>query len=168
MFCGQERCLVDTNGRVKLSARFVDDFRSAGDQVVVHCLPEGALAVYPFRVWQAMRPGEERSETEAALSVVQRRRLRRFGAMTQVQALTNQGRITIPAQFRPLLDLEPGREVVTVGCEIGVEIWAAARWEREFDLLRQHEEQRAAAEMSADLRDLRLPGGGPESGMDRL
>ena len=147
-FCGQETCLVDANGRVKLSARFVADFGAAGERVVLHCLPEGALGVYPPAVWQQMRDGEPRP-AGAVESIVFRRELRRMGALTQAGEITNQGRITVPGQFRGLLNLEPGTEAVIVGCEIGVEIWNAKNWQNESQLLREHERQKAAVQMAA-------------------
>jgi division/cell wall cluster transcriptional repressor MraZ len=151
-FCGQERCLVDANGRIKLSPRFEQDFRRAGAvEVVLHCLPENALAVYPLATWEQLRAGEERTVAQAATSIVARRQLRRFGAMTQVEALTNQGRVTIPPGFRSLLQLEPGTEAMIVGCETGVEIWNAEHWRAELAMLRNHEAQRAEAEMRADV-----------------
>lgn len=150
-FCGQERCLVDANGRVKLSTRFLDDFRHIGGAVVLHCLPEGVLAVYAAAVWAQMRQADPRPAVKAARSVLFRRQLRRFGAMTQSDSISNQGRITIPVPFRESLELEPGTEAVLVGCEIGVEIWNASRWRAEFELLARHEQRKAEAEMSADL-----------------
>jgi len=150
-FCGQDRCLVDANGRVRLGPRFLADFRQNGGDVVLHCLPEGALGVYPEGTWQKMRQGEARPELQAARSVVQRRRLRRFGAMSQAERLTNQGRITVPPGYRELLELQPGIEAVLVGCEIGIEVWNKIRWQAEFRRLHEHELQKAEGEMRADL-----------------
>ena len=150
-FCGQDRCLVDANGRVKLGPRFMADFRRVGDQVMLHCLPEGALGIYPMPVWKQMRQEEPRPAARAAKSIVYRRQSRRFGAFAQPDRLTNQGRLTIPNPFRSLLELEPGTDVSVVGCEIGIEIWNHERWQREFKTLLEHELQKADAEMSADL-----------------
>lgn len=150
-FCGQEKCLIDSNGRVKLSPRFLQDFRCEGDEVVLHCLPEGALGVYPMATWTQMRQSEGRPAAKAAQSVVFRRQLRRFGALTQQATITRQGRITIPAPFRALTELDPGLEAYLVGCEIGVEIWNTTTWKQEMEALREHELRRAGAEMEADL-----------------
>ena len=153
-FCGQERCVVDANGRVRLSPRFLADCRAAGAEVVLYCLPEGAMGVYPSPVWTQMRPGEPRPASRAATSVVFRRQLRRFGSLSQAESISNQGRITVPVHFRSLLDLEPGADAVVVGNEIGLEVWNRTRWEAEFQLIKEHERQKAAAEMSADLSDV--------------
>ncbi len=151
-FCGQEKCLVDANGRVKLSPRFERAFREEGAvEVVLHCLPEGGLGVYPPSVWNRLRAAEEQTVLKAATSVVARRQLRRFGAMTQSEELSNQGRITLPAGFRGMMGLEPGTEAVLVGCECGIEIWNAERWQAEQKRLWEHEASRAEAEMKADV-----------------
>ena len=88
-FCGQDTCLVDANGRVKLGPRFLADFRRMGDQVVLHCLPEGALGVYPEPIWEQMRGACAESAIRAARNIAFRRQLRRFGAMTQAERITN-------------------------------------------------------------------------------
>jgi DNA-binding transcriptional regulator/RsmH inhibitor MraZ len=158
-FCGQETCLLDANGRVKLSPRFLNDFRQYGNEVVLHCLPEGALGVYPRHIWQQMRQNEPRPATRAATSLVFRRQLRRFGAYSQAESISNQGRITVPNEFRELVQLIPGEPATLVGCEIGIEIWNGARWKEESRRLLEHEAQRGDMEMDADLDQLR-PGQG--------
>jgi DNA-binding transcriptional regulator/RsmH inhibitor MraZ len=90
-------------------------------------------------------------------NIALRREMRRFGAMSQPERISNQGRITIPPHFRTLLALSPGAEVVAAGSEIGVEIWNAARWEEELLRLEEHESRKAEAAMTADL--LRPPEG---------
>jgi DNA-binding transcriptional regulator/RsmH inhibitor MraZ len=150
-FCGQDNCLIDANGRIKLTPRFLADFREIGAEVVVHCLPEGALGVYSPAIWQQMRQAEPRPAARAVGSIVFRRQLRRFGALSQLERITNQGRITIPVPFREILSLGPGTEAVLVGTEIGVEVWNAEVWQKEFAVLAEHELKKAAAEMDADL-----------------
>jgi len=151
-FCGQEKCLLDSNGRLKIAPKFLADFRRYGQDVMLHCLSEGALGVFPFPVWEQMRQADPRPARRAATSVVFRREQRRFGAFSQAELVSNQGRITIPPLFRPILDLEPGSEVMVVGREIGIEVWNCDRWEREIEILRNHEQLKAEAEMTADVR----------------
>ena len=150
-FCGQDSCLVDANGRVKLSPRFLADFREVGGSTVLRCLPEGALGVYPEAIWQQMRQGEANAAAKAGTSAAYRRQLRLFGALSEQQTITNQGRLTIPVHLRERLGLGPGTEVMVVGSELGVEVWEATRWQAELDLLSQHELQKAEADMAAEL-----------------
>lgn len=150
-FYGEEKCLIDANGRLKLCPRFLELFRAADDHVVLHCLPEGALGIYPPQVWQQMRQFEPRPAVRAATSLLHRRQLRRFGALTSIERLSNQGRLTIPVQFRDRLDLRPGTSVFTVGCELGVEVWNEEAWLAEAEEVVSHELQRGYAEMKADI-----------------
>lgn len=150
-FCGQDKCLVDANGRIKLSPHFLVDFRLTGPDLMLHCLTEGGLAIYPASTWHQMRQAEPRPAARAAASVVFRRQLRRFGSFSQPETLSNQGRITVPPRFREVLALTPGTDSVLVGCEIGVELWNAERWMAESALVWQHETRKGDAEMDADL-----------------
>ncbi len=159
-FCGQEACRVDANGRVRLPPGLLRDFRDLNAQaVVLHCLPEGALAIYPVETWQQMQNADPSPAEHAVGSAAYRRRLRRLGAMTRMQRLTNQGRITIPAAFREPTGLQPGAETVLVGCRIGVEVWHAPRWREELEALQDHERRKAEAEMTAEVR--RMADSGP-------
>lgn len=151
-FCGQDRCQIDANGRVKLSPRVINDFieRCSGE-VVMHCLPEGALAVYPENIYLEMRRQEEAPAARAAASVVFRRELRRFGALSSADRITAQGRLTIPHGFREYAGLLPGTEIIVVGVEIGVELWNAGRWNDELMKMNEHAVARGENEMADDL-----------------
>ena len=75
-FCGQDNGTVDANGRVKFSPRIVADFKDNCDgEVVLHALPEGALAVYPEDVYTQMRRGDVKPAENAGSSLVFRRNL---------------------------------------------------------------------------------------------
>ncbi len=151
-FCGQDRCRVDANGRVKLSPRIISDFiESESCDAVVHSLPEGALAVYPESIYLQMRRAEARPAERAAGSLVFRRMLRRFGSMSQPVDISRQGRITIPPMYREQADILPGSEVVVVGIEIGIEIWNAARWNEEIERVNRHHIEKGEREMASDL-----------------
>ena len=151
-FCGQDKCSVDANGRLKLSPRFLSDFeRTESDGVVLHCLPEGAIAVYPEEVYVQMRGSDENPVKRAASSLVFRRSLRRFGAMSQPQTISKQGRLTLPPAYRDYADLQSGTDAVVVGVEIGVEIWNAKRWADELKAINEHISEKGDIEMAEDL-----------------
>ena len=151
-FCGQDRSSIDSNGRVKFSPRTVKDFMNrCNGEIVLHCLPEGALAVYPEEIYMQMRRAESRPAEKAGSSMVFRRTLRRFGALSSSEKISAQGRVTLPSGFREMLELTPGAEIVVVGAEIGVEIWNAARWEAELKKINEHAEEKGEREMAADL-----------------
>ena len=150
-FCGCDFCSLDANGRIKLSPRTLADFEQAGSDPVLHCLPEGALGVYPESVFLEMRGTEEHSPQRAGASFVARRTMRRFGAMSRSESISAQGRLTIPAFFRDFAGLTKETDVVVVGVEIGVEIWAASRWKTEQERIREHMKEKDRREMEDDL-----------------
>ncbi len=151
-FCGQERCLLDGSGRIRLAQHFIDDFSCRCDgEIVMHGLPEGAIALYPEAVYAEMRRRELEAVGELASSFTARRSLRRFGALTIPERITRQGRVTLPVPFREFAGLEPGSECCVIGVEVGVEIWAVARYEAEMAAIQEHLKQRSEQEMLADL-----------------
>ena len=151
-FCGQDYCQIDANGRVKLSPRVISDFmEKCSGEIVMHCLPEGALAIYPEHIYLEMRRQEEAPAARAASSMVFRRELRRFGALSSADRITAQGRLTIPHGFREYAGLLPGTEIVVVGVEIGVELWNAERWNAELMKMNEHAIARGESEMADDL-----------------
>ena len=151
-FCGQDKCSVDANGRLKLSPRFLSDFGSKeATDIVLHCLPEGAIAVYPEDVYLEMRSAESKPAAKVGSSLVFRRSLRRFGSMSQPQVISKQGRLTLPPAYRDYADLHAGTDTVVVGVEIGVEIWNAKRWAAELDIINGHVSEKGEIEMADDL-----------------
>lgn len=151
-FCGQDKALIDANGRIKLSPRVLSDFENNGGfEVVLHCLPEGAIAVYPEAIYLKMREGELNPTEKAASSIVYRRNLRRFGSLSQSERISPQGRVTIPQGYRDFSSIKPGTEVMIVGCEIGVEIWRLDSWTEELKKIDEHINEKASREMAKDL-----------------
>lgn len=152
-FCGQENCLVDANGRIRLTRRWVDDFlHRCNGEVVMHGLPEGAIALYPEDVYRDMRAREIGNLEQLGTSFALRRSLRRFGALTRMDTITRQGRVTLPAPFREYAGIVPGGEVCIAGVEVGVEIWDAARFAIEMRAIGEHLAERREAEMARELR----------------
>ena len=152
LFCGQDQSVIDSNCRLKFSPGVMEDFFQVCEgEVVLHCLPEGALAVYPEEVYKKMRQRVGDAERKAGESIVFRRNLRRFGALTTREKITRQGRITIPVGFRDMLGLNAGDSAVVVGVEIGVEVWNKDRWVEELEKINKHLTEKGEFEMSADL-----------------
>lgn len=151
-FCGQYRCQMDANGRLKLNPQLIDGFmeQNAG-KIVMHCLPEGAVAVYPENTYLEMRKNEQAAAAMAADSVVFRRKMRRFGALSSSARISEQGRLTVPQGFRDYGLLCPGEEVLVVGVEIGIELWSVERWNAELEKMDEHANAKGASEMAGDL-----------------
>lgn len=153
-FCGQDRCKLDKNGRIKFSPRILNDFKDAcSGNVVLHCLPEGAVAVYPEDVYLQMRRQESRIAERAAGSALFRRNMRRFGAFSQSEVISSQGRITIPVAYRDHAKLLTDDEVIVIGVEIGVEIWHPQRWQEEISKIDEYNNLKSEQEIALDLRN---------------
>ena len=148
-FCGTDRCLMDANGRIKFSPRVLEDFARSGSEVVLHCLPEGAVAVYPEKVYESMRNAEPNAAERAGKSMLFRREQRRFGAWSMPYKISTQGRITIPPEYRDFAGLSAN--VIVVGVEIGVEIWDRARWMEEQKNIMEHAREKGERELADDL-----------------
>ena len=153
-FCGFDKCLLDANSRLKLSPRVLADFERRGGDIVLHCLPEGALAVYPEEVFLEIRGSEDHSARRAGESFVARRTMRRFGSLSMNISISPQGRLTLPEPYRDYADLKPGAEAVIVGVEIGIEIWSRERWEEEQKRISEHMQEKDRREMDADLNEM--------------
>ena len=151
-FCGLEKSQLDANGRLKLGARLQTSFASYGSQtVVLYCLPEGGIGIYPLAEWEKIKPDLKPVQEKFTGSMMARRQMRMMGAMTSRENLSNQGRVTLPQMFREMCRMEPGTEVVLVGSEFGVEVWSAEAWQKEMLLMQQHSIDKGEIELNADL-----------------
>ena len=156
-FCGYDKCMIDGNGRLKLSPALLADFGGAGAGLVLRRLPEGCIAVYTEAYFQAMRQaGREESATMAATSALYRRKLRMINAMSFPVTISPQGRITLPADFRKYIGVDQSAEVVIAGVDYGAEIWSLQRWNEEQALIDDHMSLRDELEMKKDLDGLRI------------
>ncbi|MCJ8330997.1 MAG: hypothetical protein HRT89_25080 [Lentisphaeria bacterium] len=154
-FYGLEECKLDASGRLKLPIQFMDSFKSHGETLVLYCLPEGAIAVYPLNVWEEMR-SDLSLKTENLIHQISgnltlRRQLRRFGSMSLMLKISNQGRLSLPGPFREFASLPVGELCIVAGVELGVEIWNKAKWEAEQKLIQAHIMSKGDHQMSADL-----------------
>ena len=139
-FCGCEHCLIDSNGRLRLCQRFVDDFiAKCNGEIVIYGLPEGALALYPESVFREMREKELGNIDRIGASFAARRSLRRFGSLSSPETISRQGRVTIPEHLREFAHLPPGAAASVVGVEIGVEIWSEELLKREMSSIENDE-----------------------------
>ncbi|MCH2176670.1 MAG: hypothetical protein MK193_13175 [Lentisphaeria bacterium] len=149
-FFGHDEVKLDSSGRIKLSQSLHGDFESySHEALVLFCLPEGALGLYPLETWEGMRTKAVSSLEDISSNIVLRRQLRRFGALSQKVTLSRQGRINIPSTFRHYANLEVGTVVLT-GVEIGAEIWSPKRWQSELALIQGHLAKKSESEMILD------------------
>jgi DNA-binding transcriptional regulator/RsmH inhibitor MraZ len=129
-FGGTEQCTLDANGRLKLSPKAIACFEKCGGrEVVLHCWPEGCLGVIPKSTWERMYYEQGYASSGMLATFEGRQKQRLFNRFTQYDAITVQGRITIPAAFRERADLQPGQPVLVSGYGECLEIWSPERFE---------------------------------------
>ena len=151
-FCGLEKTQLDANGRLKLSARLMSSFANYdSSSVVIYCLPEGGIGIYPLAEWERIKPDLNSVQQKFTGSMMARRQMRMMGAMTSKENLSNQGRITLPQMFREICGMEAGTEVILVGSEFGIEVWSSEAWNKEMLLMQQHSLDKGEIELNADL-----------------
>ena len=154
-FCGLDNCLVDANGRIRLTQRVVEDFLKEGaSEIVMHGLPEGCIALYPESVWKRMRAPALNTPELLGASFAARSSMRRFGALTASENISRQGRITLPELLQEHAGLKPGAKVVIVGVEIGVEIWELNKFNDEMESARRREELKKEREFDRELENI--------------
>jgi MraZ protein len=150
MFRGTHRHSLDSKGRLSVPARFRDQLNALCDgQMVLTINPtseesERCLWAYPLPRWEEV---EQQIASLPSTQAATRRFQRLFIGHSEELRLDNQSRILVSANLRQFAGIE--RDVVLVG-QIGkIEIWDAARWDRQESLLDNED-------LLATLGDLRL------------
>lgn len=132
-FGGFESCILDSAGRLKLSSHYVKDFDDCGGlDVVLHCWPEGGLAVLPARDWNLAEVSQHPGLGRMLFSPEERQKAREMMSLTCQTTITNQQRITLPQAFRERCGLVCGEQVIVAGTGSGLEIWSCKGWEKQL------------------------------------
>ena len=79
-------------------------------------------------------------------SMLKRREMRRFGALSTSVLITKQGRLTIPANFRDVCGLSETQQLL-IGSEVGMEIWSTTQWEQELAIVNQYSVDKGLEEL---------------------
>ncbi|MCE5387101.1 MAG: division/cell wall cluster transcriptional repressor MraZ [Acidithiobacillus sp.] len=136
MFRGTHRHSLDSKGRLSVPARFRDRLQALADgQLIVTINPtstdsERCLWAYPLNEWEAVE------RKVAALPSTQpsiRRFQRLFIGHSEELRLDNQSRVLLSSSLRQYARIE--RDVVLVGQISKFEIWDAALWDRQEELM---------------------------------
>lgn len=128
---------MDSTGRIKLSPAFLRGLQTWGDgPLVLQCLlAEGALGLYPRAEWDKERERDLNQFKDEQDSAAYRRMLRFYGAFSCSVEISNQGRITLPTNFRAQAGLPASGEILVAGCDTRLEIWALERFQAESEVL---------------------------------
>ena len=123
MLIGQVQHSLDAKGRLIIPQRFRSDL---GDRFVATRGLDGCVSLYPMEEWDRL------AEQIKAAPIADGRTMQRyFFGFAEEQQPDSQGRILISTKLRQLAGLK--KEVIIVGVESRVEVWAAQVWEQVED-----------------------------------
>ena len=129
-FYGCTQCELDQGGRIKLPLWVQGAFSEIGkSEVMIYCLPEGCLAVFPLSQWQEYR--QHPAQLNELQEIEYRRHERMVGAMSFPGEVTSQGRLQLPEHLIEAAALKKENTVILIGAEKWFEIWRLDRWECE-------------------------------------
>lgn len=121
MFYGEHRYTIDEKGRLTIPARFRNYLQEG--MFVTRGL-EDNLTAYTREGFDELR--EKLKKLPMTSEPAQNMRRRLFGSTANLE-LDKQGRILLPQNLRELAQISA--EVVMVGMDDYIEIWAAEKWE---------------------------------------
>lgn len=123
MFFGEFSHKIDKKGRIAIPSKF----RSyLADGVVITRGFEGCLVLYSKKEWQKVLL----NLSSLPSNQVESRTFQRIILSGAFDAfLDAQGRILIPEYLRKYAQVSPGNEIMIIGVNNKIEIWAKDRWE---------------------------------------
>ena len=128
MFLGEDRHNVDSKGRLVLPSRYRSQLSEQG--CVIAKGQDGHLMVFPTTVYQG-----KADEANAMPNDKAGRRYRRilFGGADQ-QVPDSSGRLLVRSELREYAGLEIGEPVAVIGVYDHIELWNAAKYDREREI----------------------------------
>jgi MraZ protein len=124
MFEGRFEYALDDKSRVSIPAKFRDILSANYDMRLVLTNLDGCLAGYPYREWQAIK---EKTSNYGAMRKEARRFLRYYYSGVTECPIDKLGRILIPQSLKTDADIR--KNVVIIGLNNKIEVWAKERWE---------------------------------------
>jgi len=130
-FEGRSRHTLDEKGRLAIPARFREVLNQKGDSSIVVTNLNNCLVAFAREDWQKIKDkAVDLPLFDNAATIYLR-----YFISGAVECPLKQSRILIPPHLRGLAGLK--KEVVLVGHLIRFEIWDNARWEEEFERVKE-------------------------------
>ena len=128
LFYSSSEGTIDQSGRLKLGTDYLTVFSKQKYQAVLLCNFDGALAIYPKSEWdrylkEIYAQIDEEKEQD-------RHRKRNILYFSKEVKISNQGRITVPINFRRRCLLEAGANVMVGGNGECIEVWNLENWDK--------------------------------------
>lgn len=138
MFTGEYLLIVDGKGRISIPGPFRGILDAQpGASLIVTRDSDSCLSAYPVEEWRTLG---EQVKGRLYMQPSEVRDFRRFLYSNAVECvLDRQGRILIPPTLRDYAKLT--KEVVLIGIDKKIEIWATEQWQRKKELLTTHDER---------------------------
>jgi MraZ protein len=141
MYLGEYQHTLDAKGRMTLPARLREGLEEG---LVITRSVDTCLTVHPLAQWKAF--AEKVALTPVSSELARRYRRVIFGGAQEV-SLDKMGRMLLPAFLREYAEIND--EVIIVGADDYVEIWAPDKW-----TLERAEDTSRKAEMEAEMSRL--------------
>ena len=120
MFLGQYAHNLDDKGRLTIPAKYRSDL---ADGMVATRGPRRQIVLYPLNEWQALT---ERVDALPRLDARAGNIRRLLYAFAEDLTMDKQGRIIVPPRLREYAQINT--EVIIVGLNRYIELWAPERW----------------------------------------
>jgi MraZ protein len=123
MFEGRFEYALDDKSRVSIPAKFRDILLANYDMRLVLTNLDGCIVGYPYQEWQVIK---QKTSNHGAMKKEARRFLRYYYSGITECPIDKLGRILIPQSLKTDADIR--KNVVIVGMNNKIEVWAKERW----------------------------------------
>ena len=126
MFVGKYNNSIDKKSRLIIPAKY--RYELDGQCILAKGL-DGCLSIYTKKSWDEFVTEKLNELPEADANA---RRLKRYYYANASECdIDNQGRITIPAEYKEYASID--KELITIGCFDKIEVWSKESWEATVD-----------------------------------
>jgi MraZ protein len=124
VFAGRYEYAIDDKNRVSIPAKFREVLSTNFDMRLILTNLDGCIVGYPFQEWQDL---QSRISKRESTSKEARRYLRVFYSGATECPIDRLGRILLPQSLRTHANVK--KNVVIIGMNRQIEIWAQEAWE---------------------------------------
>ena len=124
MFAGRYEYTIDDKNRVSIPSRFRETMSANYDMRLILTNLDGCIVAYPYQEWVAI---EDKISKRESLKKEARTFLRFYFSGVSECAVDRLGRILLPQSLRTYAGIK--KDVVIVGVNRKIEIWAQEAWD---------------------------------------
>ena len=124
MFAGRYEYTIDDKNRVSIPSKFRETLSANYDMRLILTNLDGCIVAYPYQEWVAI---EDKISKRESLKKEARTFLRFYFSGVSECAVDRLGRILLPQSLRTYAGIK--KDVVIVGVNRKIEIWAQEAWD---------------------------------------